>query len=61
MGNMGERGPSEVAAEQPAMYVLSFEPMSEPDIFVCVSGMTNRIKKNDGHHAQTIAHHSAQY
>ena len=61
MGNLGEKSPSELAAEQPAVYVLPLEPMSEKDIFVCGTGMTDCIKKIDGYHAQTIAHHRAQY
>ena len=40
MGNMGEKSPIEFAAEQPAaVYLLPLEPVSETDIFVCVSGM----------------------
>ena len=60
---MGEKSRNEVATEQPDVYVLPSEPMSETDIFVCGSGMTDCINKNDGHHAQTIhvAHHHAQY
>ena len=48
MGNMGEKSPSEVAAEQPAMYLLPLEPISEIDILVCGSGMTDHIKKITG-------------
>ena len=44
MGNMGEKSPSEVAAEQSAVYVLPLELISEIDIFVCGFGMTDRIK-----------------
>ena len=52
---MGEKSPSEFAAEQPAVYLLPLEPISETDIFVCASRMTDHITKNDGHHAQIIA------
>ena len=46
MGNMGEKSPSEVIAEQPAVYVLPLESISETDIFVCGSGMTDSIKNS---------------
>ena len=58
---MGEKSPSEFTAEQPAVYLLPLELISETDIFVCASRMTDYIKKNDGHHVQTIAYHCAQY
>ena len=58
---MGQKSPSDFGAEQLAVDLLPLEPISETDIFVCASGMTDRIKKIEGHHAQTIAHHSAQY
>ena len=58
---MGEKSPSQDAAEQPAVYVLPLEPISETYIFVYGSGMTDCIKKYNGHHAQSIAHHHAQY
>ena len=61
MGNMDEKSSSEVAVERPAVYVLQLAPMSEIDIFVCVSRMTDSITQNYRHHAQTIARHRAQY
>ena len=59
MGNMGQKSPNEFGAEHPAVYLLPLEPISETYIFVRVSGMTDHIKQNDGHHAQTIGHHHA--
>ena len=45
-----------------ACYIcIPLEPISETDIFVCASGITDHIKKMTGLHAQTIAHHHAQY
>ena len=43
MGNMGEKSPSESAAEEPAVYLLPLEPISETDVFVCESGMRDHI------------------
>ena len=45
MGNMGRQSPSEFHAEKSAVYLLPLEPISETDIFVCASGMTDRIKR----------------
>ena len=48
MDKIGKKGPSEFAAEQLAVNLLPLEPISETGIFVCVSGMTDRIKKITG-------------
>ena len=42
---MDEKSPSEFASEQPAVNLLPLEPISEKYFFVCVSGMTDHIKK----------------
>ena len=60
MGNIGKNSPSEFGAEQPAVYLLPLEPISETDISVYAPGMNgHKQTKNDGHYAQTIAHHCA--
>ena len=41
MGNMAEKSHSEFAAEQPTVYLLPLETVSETYIFVCASGMTD--------------------
>ena len=42
---MGEKSPSKIAAEQPAVYVSPLEAISETHNFVCWSGMTDYSKQ----------------